>query len=182
MESPVRRQAEGSSPSTALQREAEKYLSQIRQTIRYLDNFDNDMLAAVNELSQFDVRRWLHVTHTCDHIRDLMTTAKQQSEVFIEHKQDQPCRTRERVQKMMEQLQVFRSHRNRIADLWLRQTMLNNPGPRELGQELVRHMSLLRNDAQRLLDVANGVVQVGDDQAQAAGHDQGQSQPESHQS
>jgi hypothetical protein len=178
-DNPPQQQAEDDSPSTALQREAEECLSQMRRTVRCLDNFCNDMLAAVNELSQFDVRRWLYVTHTCDSIKDLMVTVKQQSEVFIDREQDRPGRTRQRIQSMMEQLQVFRNHRNRIADLWLRQMMLNSLGPRELERELVRHMSLLRNDVQRLLDMANGGLQVGDDQA--AGDDSVPSQSESHQ-
>jgi hypothetical protein len=172
---PEQHQAEDDIPSTPLQGEAEEYLSQMRRTLRCADAFKTDMMAAINELSQSDVRPWLYLEYTCDHIRDLMTEAKQQSAALIEHEKDQPDRTQGHIQKMMGQLMVFRRHRKRVVDLWLMQMMLSNPISQELNRELVRHLRLLRDDAQGLLDAANRKDQVGGQQGQAAGHEEGQS-------
>lgn len=153
------------SPRATLEKEAQEYLSQMAQTIRYFDHFCNDLQAAVNELSQYDVRRYLYVTLTCDHIKDCITTAKQQSEVFINGGQDNIDRTRDRIQKMLAQLRRFRDHRNRITELYLRGTMAENPDPQQLESNLETHMGLLRADVHRLLHMAHGKCQDGDDQA-----------------
>lgn len=166
-------------PRAALEKEVQEYLSQMAQTIRFFDHFCNDLQAAVNELSQFDARRYLDVTLACDHIKDCITRAKQQSEIFINGEQDDIDHTRNRIQKMLAQLCQFRHHRNRIADLYLRGTMAKNPEPRQLEWNLERHMGLLRADVHRLLYLAHGKSQDGDDQA--AEDTTGPSQAESHQ-
>lgn len=179
MDHESQQQTQDLSPRAVLKKEAQEYLSQMAQTIRFFDHFCNDLQAAVNELSQYDVERYLYVTLTCDHIKDCIRTAKQQSENFINGEQDDIDRTRNRIEKMFAQLRRFRDHRNKITDLYLRGTMAKNPEPRELECHLEKHMGLLRADAHRLLYLAHGKSQDGD--GQAAEDVAGPSQAESHQ-
>lgn len=160
---------EDDNPATVPRKEAEQYLSQITQEMRHSEFFCKDMQAAVNELSRHDVNQYLYVTQTWDHIKDYLKAARDQSEIYIYSKQDSRHRTRDRIQRMTEQLDIFRTHRNRITGLYLMQTPVpRNPDPQQLGHQLSWHMSMLREDVDRLLQMAKGKPLVDRDQAQAA--------------
>ncbi|POS76110.1 hypothetical protein DHEL01_v205489 [Diaporthe helianthi] len=161
-------EVEDDSLHTVLREEAEEYLSQLARTIGNSEIFCDELQAAVNELSSHDVRRYLYVTQACDHIKDYLSAARDQTEIYIYGGQDSPSHTRGHIQKMREQLWVFRSHRNRVLQMYLMQMPLpQNPHLEELDRILFGHMSLLRGNVKRLLQMAKGELPVDEIQAQA---------------
>lgn len=192
-DSPTQQQAEGqpqllqqevevvevddNNPGKVLRKEAAEHLSRITRQMRHCDISCNDMQAAVNELSRHDVNRYLCVTQTWDHIKDYLKAARDQSEIYMYSQQDSCHHTRDHIQKMTEQLGVFSTHCNRITDVYLMQMLLPNPDAQRLACVLSRHMSLLREDVTRLLQIAKGEPPVNGDEAQAAEQTAGSSQP-----
>ncbi|KAG8168555.1 hypothetical protein KVR01_001304 [Diaporthe batatas] len=171
-------EVEDDNPGTMLTKEAKAYLSKANQEIRNSELFCEDMQAAVNELSQYDGKLYLDVTQAWDLIKEYQKAARNQSWIYIYSQRHSCHRTRYHIQKMTEQLCIFRAHRNRITDLYLAQLPLpQNPDAQRLRDHLGRHMSLLREDVKRLLQMAKGEPPVDGNQAGAAGQAVGPSQP-----
>lgn len=78
----------------ALRDEARKFICDMMQTTKCFDTLRNDMQAAVNELSQYDMRLYLDVTMKCDDLQNDMKDATIQSAKVLERDQNDPERMR----------------------------------------------------------------------------------------
>lgn len=136
----------------ALRAEAEACYFKLVKTTRCFDIFCHDMQAAVNELSQFDVTRYLDVTLKCDYLKDRMRTATNQTAMFFNRWQDHPNPNiiRYHINQIMLLLQQLRDHRDKIADTYLTMMEYDNPKPWDLEKNLDRHLAVLQGDVHRL--------------------------------
>lgn len=153
----------------ALKAEAEACLFQMAQTTRCFNRLCNDMQAAVNELSQHDVARYLQVTTKCDYLKDRMMTATNQSAMFLRRWLAHPNVTRYHIAQITLQLSELRGHRDRIADLYLERMACENPEPRELQRNLDIHMALLQTDVHRIFIFAGQQVHLTESDFEEAG-------------
>lgn len=142
--------ADADADKAAVKAEAEACLFQMVQTTRCFNKFCNDMQAAVNELSQHDVTRYLEVTLKCDYLKDRMMTATNQSAMFLRSWLAHPDVIRHHIAQITLQLSELRGHRNRIAELYMIRMVCDTPHPRELERNLDIHMNLLQTDVHRI--------------------------------
>lgn len=173
MEPPAQQQIEAD--QAILLEEARQYLFQMSQTVKCFDGFCDDLQTAINELSQYDVTRYLDVTLKCDYLKDCMMVATNQSAMFLDREQGRAGPTRSHIRMMMRQLYELRYHRNRIAGIYLRWMVCGDVKPWELEASLHLHLSILHGDVQRILITTTRELQAGEDQA--AGHSSDASQP-----
>ncbi|KAG6359522.1 hypothetical protein INS49_013043 [Diaporthe citri] len=145
-------QQQADADRAALRAEAQACYLQMLQTTRCFDTFCNDMQAAVNELSQYDVTRYLDVTLKCDYLKDLMRTATNQTAMFFNRWQDHPSPviTRYHINQITLLLLQLRGHRNRIAELYLTRMDYDNPEPWDLEDNLNKHLTVLQDDVHRI--------------------------------
>lgn len=148
-----------------LREEARQYLFQMAQTVKCFDGFRNDLQTAINELSQYDVIRYLDVTLKCDYLKDCMMVATNQSAMFLGREQGRAGPTRSHIRTMMRQLFELRYHRNRIAGIYMRWMICGDPKPWELEASLHLHLSILHGDVHRILSTTTRELQAGDDQS-----------------
>lgn len=153
----------------ALRAESEACLFQMVQTTKCFNRFCNDMQAAVNELSQHDVTRYLQVTLKCDYLKDRMMTATNQSAMFLRRWQAHPDVARYHITQITLQLSELRGHRNRIAELYMGRMVCENPDSQELQRNLDIHLDLLQTDVHRIFIFAGQQVHLTETDFEEAG-------------
>lgn len=180
MESPAAQQhsAEDMADIAKFKGEARAHLLQMVQTTECFNKFCNDMQVAVNELSQYDVRPYLDVTHTCAHLQDCMSLATRQSAVFIEREQGRAGSVRNHIRRVTEPLDDLRRHRNRIAEIYLTGMVCERPKIWQVKAMLDMHLSLLQYDVLRIVNATKGEPHLIDNEAAGPASEASQPAPQ----
>lgn len=155
----------------ALRAEAQECYFKLVRTTRCFDMFCNDMQVAINELSQYNVARYLDVTLKSDYLKDRMRQTTNLTTSFFSRWLDHPSPsiTRCHINQITLLLLEVRDQRNRIAELYLERMVWDIPDAYQLAKNLDRHLTLLQEDVHRIFIFAARQAHMTESDFEAVG-------------
>ncbi|KAJ0107152.1 hypothetical protein J7T55_014682 [Diaporthe amygdali] len=149
-----------------------KHLLTLKWTARCFETLRDDLHAAINELSQYDMRLYLKVAQECDQLKCDMETVRQNSEEFTRREATRPDLIRKHISESMKHVRELRQLRQEITTYYMAQMIGEEKKWSSLELSLDIHMSQLGGIMRRIVHATETKFQTEQDlaveQSQAA--------------
>lgn len=133
--------------------------------VGWIGNFCQEMQIAFNELSQYDINLYLEIGTRCDHLKESMQTATENSEALIRRGLMSPDCMRSYMRETVKRVWKLGRVLDIIANFWLRERLSWESGSEHLNAELSvsNHMSQLEQAMQMIRDLEEAEFYLDDD-------------------